>query len=62
MCIRDRHLIVAPVVIGAGQPGLQVRRSDAMSDALRPPARTFALGGDVLWDLALGAPPRPVSD
>lgn len=61
-CLDRLHLIVAPVVIGAGQPGLQVRRSDAMSDALRPPARTFALGGDVLWDLALGAPPRPVSD
>lgn len=47
------HLIVAPVVIGAGHPGLQVRRADRMADALRPPARTFALGGDVLWDLDL---------
>lgn len=61
-CLDRLHLIVAPVVIGAGQPGLQVRRSDAMGDALRPPARTFALGGDVLWDLALGTPPQPVSD
>jgi len=61
-CLDRLHLIVAPVVIGAGQPGLQVQRSDAMSDALRPPARTFALGCDVLWDLALGAPQRPVSD
>lgn len=61
-CLDRLHLLVAPVVIGAGQPGLQVRRSDAMSDALRPPARTFALGGDVLWDLALDAPQRPVSD
>jgi len=50
------------VVIGGGHPGLQVRRSDAMGDALRPPARTFALGGDVLWDLALSKPSRPVSD
>lgn len=61
-CLDRLHLIVAPVVIGAGRPGLQVRRSDAMGDALRPPARTFALGGDVLWDLALDAPQRPVSD
>ncbi len=61
-CLDRLHLLVAPVVIGAGHPGLQVRRSDAMGDALRPPARTFALGGDVLWDLALKAPRQPVSD
>jgi diaminohydroxyphosphoribosylaminopyrimidine deaminase/5-amino-6-(5-phosphoribosylamino)uracil reductase len=61
-CLDRLHLIVAPVVIGDGHPGLQVRRSDAMGDALRPPARTFTLGGDVLWDLALGTPARPVSD
>jgi diaminohydroxyphosphoribosylaminopyrimidine deaminase/5-amino-6-(5-phosphoribosylamino)uracil reductase len=30
-----------------------VRRADLMADALRPPARTFTLGGDVLWDLDL---------
>ena len=52
--LMDRlHLIVAPVVIGAGHPGLQVQRADVMADALRPPARTFMLGGDVLWDLDL---------
>ena len=52
-CLDRLHLIVAPVVIGAGHPGLQVRRSDAMADALRPPARTFAMGADMLWDLDL---------
>lgn len=52
-CLDRLHLIVAPVVIGAGRPGLQLRRADAMAQALRPPARTFAMGSDVLWDLAL---------
>ncbi|WP_326540855.1 RibD family protein [Pseudorhodoferax sp.] len=52
-CLDRLHLIVAPVVIGAGRPGLQVRRADAMAQALRPPTRTFAMGGDVLWDLDL---------
>lgn len=61
-CLDRLHLLVAPVVIGAGHPGLQVRRSDAMGDALRPAARTFALGSDVLWDLALDALQQPVSD
>ncbi|MBS0427641.1 MAG: RibD family protein [Proteobacteria bacterium] len=55
-CLDRLHLIVAPLVIGAGQPGLQVRRSDAMREALRPAARTFALGSDLLWDLDLRAP------
>ena len=55
-CLDRLHLIVAPVVIGAGHPGLQVRRSDAMGDALRPPARTFAMGDDMLWDLDLRGP------
>lgn len=52
-CLDRLHLIVAPVVIGAGRPGLQVHRADAMAQALRPPARTFAMGCDVLWDLDL---------
>ncbi|WP_200932192.1 RibD family protein [Pseudorhodoferax sp. Leaf265] len=52
-CLDRLHLIVAPVVIGAGRPGLQVRRADAMAQALRPPTRTFAMGGDVLWDMDL---------
>lgn len=52
-CLDRLHLIVAPVVIGDGQRGLSVQRADVMRDALRPPARTFALGSDVLWDLDL---------
>ncbi|WP_219220029.1 RibD family protein [Variovorax boronicumulans] len=57
-CLDRLHLIVAPVMIGAGYPGLQVRRSNAMGEALRPAARTFALGGDLLWDLDLRAAAR----
>jgi len=55
-CLDRLHLIVAPVMIGAGHPGLQVRRSDTMREALRPAARTFPLGGDLLWDLDLRQP------
>lgn len=56
-CLDRLHLLVAPVMIGAGHPGLQVRRADTMREALRPPARTFALGTDLLWDLDLRASP-----
>ncbi|MDM0039006.1 RibD family protein [Variovorax sp. J22G21] len=58
-CLDRLHLILAPVLIGGGQRGLTVQPATAMRDALRPPARTFALGGDVLWDLDLRAAPMP---
>ena len=58
-CLDRLHLIVAPVVIGGGQRGLSVRPARAMGDALRPPSRTFAVGGDVLWDMDLRAAPVP---
>jgi riboflavin-specific deaminase-like protein len=47
------HLSVAPVLIGGGRPGLALPRAATMKDALRPDCRTFALGGDMLWDLVL---------
>jgi len=52
-CLDRLHLSVAPVVIGDGRPGLQLPRSQAMRDCLRPPARVFAMGDDMLWDLDL---------
>ncbi len=52
-CLDRLHLIVAPVVIGGGQRGLSVKPADRMGDALRPVARTFGLGSDMLWDLDL---------
>lgn len=54
-CLDRLHLIVAPVVIGGGRRGLTVPPADRMSEALRPPARSFALGTDILWDLDLRA-------
>ena len=50
-CLDRLHLSVAPVIIGGGRPGLQLPRSLAMRDCVRPPARVFRLGADVLWDL-----------
>jgi diaminohydroxyphosphoribosylaminopyrimidine deaminase/5-amino-6-(5-phosphoribosylamino)uracil reductase len=52
-CLDRLHLIVAPVVIGGGRRGLTLPPVDRMGDALRPPARSFALGTDILWDLDL---------
>ncbi|WP_332747603.1 RibD family protein [Hydrogenophaga sp.] len=47
------HLVVAPVLIGNGRRGLQAPPHAVMADCPRPPARTLALGPDMLWDLDL---------
>lgn len=47
------HLVVAPVLIGNGRPGLQWPGPSRMADCLRPPAQQVAMGEDVLWDLDL---------
>jgi len=52
-CLDRLHLSVAPVIIGAGRPGLQLPRSVAMRDCMRPSGRVFRMGADVLWDLDL---------
>lgn len=49
------HLVIAPVLIGNGRPGLQWPGAARMVDCLRPPANRLALGDDMLWDLDLGA-------
>ncbi len=47
------HLVIAPVIIGAGRRGLQLPSPARMADCLRPCARRHPLGEDMLWDLAL---------
>ncbi|MCX7660648.1 MAG: RibD family protein [Caldimonas manganoxidans] len=52
--VLDRlHLMVAPVLIGQGRPGVQLPPVQQMSQCLRPRARAYRLGEDVLWDLDL---------
>nr|WP_298968103.1 RibD family protein [uncultured Halomonas sp.] len=47
------HLLVAPLLIGSGRPGLQMTPIETLESALRPPARTFRCGDDTLFDLCL---------
>jgi riboflavin-specific deaminase-like protein len=54
-CLHRLHIAVAPLIIGSGPPGLSLPAIDRLDHALRPPARTYALGDDVLWDLRLAA-------
>lgn len=52
--VLDRlHVLVAPLLIGSGRPGLTLPPIDALSAAIRPASRCFACGVDTLFDLDL---------
>ncbi len=47
------HLLVAPLLIGSGRPGLAMTPIATLDQAYRPRARTFRCGDDTLFDLDL---------
>ncbi|WP_240464683.1 RibD family protein [Modicisalibacter sp. 'Wilcox'] len=53
------HVLMAPLLIGSGRPGLTLPAIDTLDRARRPPMRHFVCGEDLLLDLALAdaAPP-----
>ena len=60
------HVAIAPLVTGAGRPGLTLPARDRIAECLRPAHRVFTMGGDVLFDCDLrsraAAPPAPSDD
>jgi diaminohydroxyphosphoribosylaminopyrimidine deaminase / 5-amino-6-(5-phosphoribosylamino)uracil reductase len=51
------QIAVAPLIMGAGRPGLRLPPRPQLSDALRPAYRIFRMGADVLFDCDLRAEP-----
>ena len=50
------HLLVAPMILGSGKPGIMLRPIERLSDALRPATRLHAFAdGDVLFTCDLRA-------
>lgn len=47
------HICIAPVIIGQGRRGLHLPPLTDLKNALRPECRFYAMGQDVLFDLAL---------
>lgn len=48
------HVMVAPLLLGSGRPGLDLRPIAALREALRPATRSYLLcDGDVLFDCDL---------
>jgi diaminohydroxyphosphoribosylaminopyrimidine deaminase / 5-amino-6-(5-phosphoribosylamino)uracil reductase len=53
-CLDRLHLLVGPVLIGSGRPGLELKPVRALAEALRPATRAYAFAeGDVLFDCDL---------
>ena len=50
------YILVAPLVIGSGRPGISLPPIDTLDQARRPPCRHFSLGEEVLFDLDLRQP------
>jgi riboflavin-specific deaminase-like protein len=44
------HIVVSSIFLGQGRPGVTLPRIDGLEEALRPRARRFFLGEDVLFD------------
>ena len=44
------HVTICPIFIGRGRPGISLPAIDDLGDALRPQARRFDFGDDVLFD------------
>lgn len=47
------HVLVAPLLIGSGRPGLSLPPIQRLCEAARPPTRRYPLGDDTLFDLQL---------
>ncbi len=49
------QIAIASLVTGAGRPGLLTTGQTSMASCLRPPARAFRMGRDILFDCDLKA-------
>jgi riboflavin biosynthesis pyrimidine reductase len=50
------HVLVAPLILGSGKPGLELSPVPCLADALRPKTQPYQLaGGDVLFDCDMRA-------
>jgi diaminohydroxyphosphoribosylaminopyrimidine deaminase / 5-amino-6-(5-phosphoribosylamino)uracil reductase len=60
-CLDRLHVMVAPMLLGAGQPSLTLAPIERADDALRPPVFPHLLDGEVLFDIDLSSRRRRIS-
>jgi riboflavin-specific deaminase-like protein len=54
-CLDRLHIVVAPIILGAGRGGVALEPVTSCDDALRPPMRLHRLDGEVLFDCDLSS-------
>ena len=59
-CLDRLHVMVAPLILGAGRPGFAFGAIDRVEEALRLPAHIYQLDEDVLFDIDLSSARVPV--
>jgi riboflavin-specific deaminase-like protein len=59
-CLDRLHIVVAPIILGAGRSSLTLPPVARVDEAIRAPMRAHTLGGDVLLDCDLSAQRLPV--
>jgi diaminohydroxyphosphoribosylaminopyrimidine deaminase / 5-amino-6-(5-phosphoribosylamino)uracil reductase len=59
-CLDRLHILVAPLILGAGRSSLTLPPIARLDQAVRAPIRTHVLGDDVLLDCDLGAQRLPI--
>ena len=59
-CLDRLHILIAPIILGAGRSSLALPPVERVEQAMRAPMRAHVLGGDVLLDCDLGAQRVPI--
>jgi diaminohydroxyphosphoribosylaminopyrimidine deaminase / 5-amino-6-(5-phosphoribosylamino)uracil reductase len=59
-CLDHLHVVIAPLILGAGRPSIAFGAIDRLEEAIRPPVRTHWLDRDMLFDCDLSAQRLPV--
>jgi diaminohydroxyphosphoribosylaminopyrimidine deaminase / 5-amino-6-(5-phosphoribosylamino)uracil reductase len=59
-CLDRLHVVVAPILLGAGRPSIVLDSIEHIEQALRPPIHVHWLDGEVLFDCDLSAQRVPV--
>ena len=60
-CLDRLHVIVAPMLLGAGQSSLALPPIDRAEDALRPPVAPHLIDDEVLFDIDLSCGRKPIA-
>jgi diaminohydroxyphosphoribosylaminopyrimidine deaminase/5-amino-6-(5-phosphoribosylamino)uracil reductase len=59
-CLDRMHVIVAPLILGAGPTGFDLAPVARVDDAIRPPTRAHRLGDEIVFDCDLKAQRVPI--